>query len=130
MFPLISDWTVRAGQEKGCHRRPQTPRRAGGSAGKRYGCVSGPRPGYDAAVIADAIEPRDRIFRNLPEPSPAFETHVNGPVFQNFVKRHKRLFLCIQVKDESGKTITWPYSTVEFLTRQTGFIRPEATAPA
>jgi hypothetical protein len=62
------------------------------------------------------------IYRN----KAAFEKHVTGPVFKNFVKRQKRLFLCMQIEDKDGEKISWPYSTVEFLTRQAGFIRPEA----
>ncbi|HYJ03884.1 MAG TPA: antibiotic biosynthesis monooxygenase [Chthoniobacterales bacterium] len=127
MFPLISVWTVRQGHEK-----------AAIAVLKR---VAAQVQAEEKDTLAYLIHVPDMSQPSLPTPSrfevvffeiyrnkAAFEKHVTGPVFQNFVKRHKRLFLCMQVAGPDGKKIDWPYSTVEFLTRQAGFIRPEAIA--
>ncbi len=44
----------------------------------------------------------------------AFLAHVNGPIFKGFVAAHGDLFIA-----SNGS----PYTTVEFLARQAGFIR-------
>lgn len=129
MFPLISVWTIRPGHEK-----------AAVAVLKR---VAAQVQAEEKDTLAYLVHVPDMSQPSLPTPSrfevvffeiyrnkAAFEKHVTGPVFQNFVKRHKGLFLCMQVMGPGGKKITWPFSTVEFLTRQAGFIRPEAVAPA
>ena len=129
MFPLISVWTLRQGQEK-----------AGIAALKR---LAAQVEAHEKDTLAYLVHVPDMSQPSLPTPSrfevvffeiyknkAAFEKHVTGPDFTNFVKRHKRLFLCLQVEGRNGEKITWPYSTVEFLTRQAGFIRPEAVTPA
>jgi quinol monooxygenase YgiN len=125
MFPLISIWTIREGQEK-----------AAIAALKR---LAAQVEAQEKDTVAHLVHVPDRSQPSLPTPSSlevvffeiyknraAFEKHVTGPVFKNSVKRHKRLFLCTQVEDKDREKISWPYSTVEFLTRQAGFIRPEA----
>jgi quinol monooxygenase YgiN len=127
MFPLISVWTIRPGNEK-----------AAIAVLKR---VAAQVQAQEKDTLAYLIHVPDMSQPSLPTPSrfevvffeiyrnkAAFEKHVTGTVFQNFVKRHKRLFLCMQVTSPDGKKIDWPYSTVEFLTRQAGFIRPEVIA--
>ena len=127
MFPLISVWTIRQGQEK-----------AAIAALKRLATQV---EAQEKDTVAYLVHVPDMSQPSLPTPSSlevvffeiyrnkaAFEKHVTGPVFKNFVKRHKRLFLCMQIEDKDGEKISWPYSTVEFLTRQAGFIRPEAIA--
>lgn len=128
MFPLISVWTIRVGQEK-----------AAIAALKR---LAAQVEAQEKDTLAYLVHVPDMAQPSLPTPSrlevvffeiykdrAAFEKHVTGPVFQNFVKRHKRLFLCMQVEGKGGEKISWPFSTVEFLTREAGFIRPEAIAP-
>jgi quinol monooxygenase YgiN len=126
MFPLISIWTIREGQEKAAIAALQR--------------LAVQVEEQEKDTVAYLVHIPDMSQPSLPTPSrlevvffeiyrnrAAFDRHVTGAAFQNFVKRHKRLFLCMQVEDERGEQINWPYSTVEFLTRQAGFIRPEAT---
>jgi quinol monooxygenase YgiN len=126
MFPLISVWTIRSGQEK-----------AAIAALKR---LAKQVKAQEKDTIAYLVHVPDMSQPSLPTPASlevvffeiyknkaSFEKHVTGPVFTNFVKRHKRLFLCMQVEGKNGEKISWPYSTVEFLTKQAGFIRLEAT---
>jgi quinol monooxygenase YgiN len=74
---------------------------------------------------------------SIPTPSPlqvasfeiyqdktAFLAHLNGPIFNGFVNRHKNLFLCTTVSGKSGEKITRPYVSAEFLKRIAGFVRP------
>lgn len=124
MFPLISVWTISEGNEK-----------AAIAALKR---VAKQVEQQQEGTLAYLVHVPDMSQPSQPTPTPlqvvffeiykdkaAFLEHVNGDVFINFVNRHKKLFLCLEVKDKNGKKITWPYTTVEFLTRQAGFIRPE-----
>lgn len=54
------------------------------------------------------------IFFEIYKDQTAFNAHVNGPVFSNFVKEYSHFFLC-----NLGK----PYVTLELLKHQAGFIR-------
>jgi uncharacterized protein len=50
----------------------------------------------------------------------AFCDHINSKTFQDFVKRHGKLFLA-----SNGK----PFVLIQFLNKEAGFIRKEAAAP-
>lgn len=56
------------------------------------------------------------VFFEVYKDAAAFEAHVNGAIFTQFVKDYGHLFHCV-----NGK----PYTTLQFLTRQTGFIGRE-----
>jgi quinol monooxygenase YgiN len=49
----------------------------------------------------------------------AFQQHLDGPVFKNWIAKHVDLFLT----DDSGGL----FVTGEFIDRQAGFVRPAAT---
>ena len=59
-------------------------------------------------------DPQSVLFFEVYENAQAFQTHVNGAVFTDFVKEHGALFRC-----SNGK----PYLTVNFLTQRAGFVR-------
>jgi quinol monooxygenase YgiN len=124
MFPLTSVWTISEGNED-----------AAISALKALAKqVEQQQPG----TLAYLVHVPDMSQPSLPTPTPlqvvffeiykdeaAFIEHVTGSLFNDFVNSNKKLFLCLQVTGTDGKKIEWPYTTVEFLTRQAGFVRPE-----
>ena len=59
-------------------------------------------------------EPNTVVFFEMYRNVKAFHDHVKGAVFAEFVKHHGELFVAA-----NGK----PFVLVEFLSRQTGFIR-------
>lgn len=67
-------------------------------------------------------EPGLLLFFEMYRNPQAFVRHVHGPIFRQFVQQHGSLF----VRTDRGG----PYTTVEFLSRHAGFIRPtQVTAP-
>jgi quinol monooxygenase YgiN len=60
------------------------------------------------------VDPSSVLFFETYRDADAFLAHVNGAVFKGFVAAHGDLFIA-----SNGS----PYTTVEFLTRQAGFIR-------
>ncbi len=62
--------------------------------------------------------PRQVVFFETYRDHTAFEQHVGGPVFTSFVRDFGKLF----VQNASGE----PYTSVEFMKRETGFVRPQA----
>lgn len=66
--------------------------------------------------------PRQVVFFETYRDRVAFEHHVDGPVFTSFVREHGGLF----VQNASGQ----PYTSVEFMKREAGFVRPEGVDAA
>lgn len=64
-------------------------------------------------------EPGTVVFVEMYRNADAFQAHVNGPVFTDFVKKHGDLFVAA-----NGE----PFVLVEFLDRHAGFTRDEARA--
>lgn len=59
-------------------------------------------------------DPQSVLFFEVYENADAFEAHLNGPVFTEFLKQHAELF-----RSANGK----PYVTVNFLSQRAGFVR-------
>jgi uncharacterized protein len=124
MFSLISIWTIKRGKE-----------RAAVAALQR---LAKEVQKHEKKTLTYLVHVPDMSQESLPTPSPlqvvffeiyqdsaAFLAHLNGPIFNAFVNRHKGLFLCTTVKSKNGKKITRPYVTAEFLKRIAGFVRPQ-----
>ena len=63
--------------------------------------------------------PNSLLFFEVYRDAAAFDRHVNGPIFTRFVTDHGALFICA-----NGK----PFTFVEFLTLEHGFLRADAGA--
>ena len=65
--------------------------------------------------------PLSLLFFEVYRDAQAFEDHVKGPLFTQFVQQYGDLFVTA-----GGKSIAegdWPYTTVQFLSQQAGFVR-------
>lgn len=124
MFTLTSTWTIKQGKE-----RPAI------AALKRL--AQQVQQGEEDTLIYLVHVP-DMRLESLPTPSnlevvffevyrdkAAFCVHVNGPLFKGFVAKHGNLFLSTKGVCGGGASVARPFSTVEFLERKGGFIRPE-----
>ena len=67
----------------------------------------------------------DVVFFEIYRDREAFCTHVNGSIFKTFVATYGSLFLTTRGECDDPSTPAGPYTSVEFLDRQAGFIRPE-----
>lgn len=123
MYSLISIWTIKRGKE-----------RTAVAALKR---LAKEVQKHEKKTLTYLVHVPDMSQDSIPTPSPlqvaffeiyqnkaAFLTHLNGPIFNGFVDRHKNLFLCTTVSGKSGEKITRPYVSAEFLKRIAGFVRP------
>ena len=63
------------------------------------------------------VSPQAVLFVESYKNKAAFNNHVNGPVFQQFLTKHRGLF-------EVFPGDTNPFMQVEFLRREAGFVRP------
>lgn len=124
MYSLTSTWTLKQGKEK-----------AGVAALKR---LAERVRREEADTLAYLVHMPDVTQASLPPPygldvvffeiyrnKAAFDAHVNGSVFTEFVAKHGDLFVSMKVDCGGGKSVTKPFTTVEFLRREAGFIRPE-----
>ena len=125
MYSLISVWTIRQGQEK--------------LATAALGRLARKVRQQEAGTLMYLVHMPDMTQASLPTPSnlevvffevyrdkAAFLAHVTGDTFQNFVKKHSDLFLCLPpTVCDDGTSVVSPFMTVEFLKRKAGFIRPE-----
>jgi quinol monooxygenase YgiN len=122
MYSLISVWTIKRGKE-----------RAAVSALKRLAKEVQKK---EKKTLTYLVHVPDMSQPSIPTPSPlqvvffeiyqdnaAFLTHLNGPIFNGFVNRHKDLFLCTTVAARNGEKITRPYVSAEILKRIAGFVR-------
>lgn len=123
MFSLVSIWTIKEGQQQ-----------AAIAALKNLAQQVQEK---EADTLMYLVHTPDMSQASLPTPSPlqvvfveiykdqaAFLAHVNGPVFKNFVAENVDLFLSTTSECTGGGSVTKPYTGVEFLIRQAGFIRP------
>lgn len=119
MYPLISLWTILSGHEAQAIHALKNLAIA----------VEKSQP----ETLAYLVHTPDFEQPNLPTPpqgqvvffevykdKAAFLQHVNGAVFKNFVKEFQNLFLA-----SNGS----PYTTIEVLTHQAGYIRPGLFKP-
>ncbi|WP_437716465.1 VOC family protein [Sorangium sp. So ce448] len=83
--------------------------------------VHAPFLGDDRLQALPPGPPNRVVFFEIYRSADAFLRHVHGPAFTRFLEQHGDLFVAA-----NGK----PFTFVEFLARQAGFIRPEAFAPA
>ena len=125
MYSLTSVWTIQKGKE------------AEATAALKRLAEQVKRK--EADTLAYLVHTPDMTQPSLPTPShlevvffeiykneKAFLAHVNGPVFQGFVKEHGNLFLSMApVECGDGQKVVKPFTTVEFLERKAGFIRPQ-----
>jgi hypothetical protein len=72
-----------------------------------------PRPDEGDLITTPPADPLSLLFFETYRDADAFDAHVNGPLFTEFVKNHGDLF--IQAKGGG------PNTTVMFLTQQAGF---------
>jgi quinol monooxygenase YgiN len=124
MFTLTSTWTIAKGKEK-----PAV------AALKRL--AKQVQEG-EADTLIYLVHVPDMTLESLPTPSnlevvffevykdkAAFCAHVNGPIFKEFVEKHGGLFLSTKGVCGGDESTAKPFTTVEFLKRKSGFIRPE-----
>jgi quinol monooxygenase YgiN len=62
------------------------------------------------------------VYRN----KQAFLAHLNGKIFQDFVARHRDLFLTTTATGADGKPVVSPFVLVDALRREAGFVRRAA----
>jgi quinol monooxygenase YgiN len=124
MFSLTSVWTIREGKEKAAVKALQDLAKQGQQS----------EPG----ILLYLVHVPDMSLKSLPTPSPleviffeiykdraTFCAHLAGPVFQGFLKKNIGLFLNAE-GECGGDGATTPFTTVKYLKRVAGFIRPEA----
>lgn len=79
--------------------------------------VHKPRPAGATLQSLPPPAPNSLLFFEVYRDADAFHRHVNGAIFTGFVAEHGALFICA-----NGK----PFTFVEFLTLEHGFMRAEA----
>src|ERR1043165_4515931 len=123
---LVSGWYIRQGCESAASEAVLSLAAAGAeepgtlvylvhfSAGTPAGVAPTPAP--------LPTDPPNLLFYESYWDPEAFNDHLRGPAFQNFLSEHGALF-----RQVDGK----PFSTVQFLERVAGFVRqPAAVTPA
>lgn len=125
MYSLTSTWTIQKGEEQPAvaalkHLAQQVEQ-------------------HESGTLIYLVHTPDMTQPSLPTPSnlevvffevyrdeQAFKEHVNGSIFQSFVAEHGSLFLSMPpISCGDGHSVIKPFTTVEFLERKAGFIRPE-----
>jgi len=71
--------------------------------------------------------PLEVVFFEVYKDKDAFLAHLTGPVFQQFVATHLKLFLSTSVTGQDGKPVQSPFVLVENLQRLGGFVRDTAS---
>lgn len=113
---LISEWFLKPGSEAegiAALRQLALDVEANESDTLTY-LVHTPFQGDARLQALPPVDPSSVLFFETYRDADAFLAHVGGPVFKGFVAAHGDLFIA-----SNGS----PYTTVEFLTRQAGFIR-------
>jgi quinol monooxygenase YgiN len=118
MYSLISIWTIKRGKE-----------RAAVAALKRLAKEVQKHEKKTLTYLVHVPDsptpsPLQVVFFEIYKDNAAFLVHLNGPIFNGFVNRHKNLFLCTTVESKSGEKIARPYVSAEILKRIAGFVRP------
>ncbi|HEX8847564.1 MAG TPA: antibiotic biosynthesis monooxygenase [Pyrinomonadaceae bacterium] len=125
MYSLTSTWTIQRGKEKSAiaalRRLAQQVEQ--NEAGTLIYLVHVPDMTQPSLPTPSNLEV---VFFEVYRDEQAFHEHVNGSIFQSFVAEYGSLFLSMAPIDcGDGKTVIKPFTTVEFLERKAGFIRPE-----
>jgi quinol monooxygenase YgiN len=113
MYPLISKWTVLPGKKK--QALTALKALALQVKAKEPGTLmyTVHTPDFSQANLPTPPE-NEIVFFEIYKNKAAFDTHVNGPDFKNFVKKYGNLFL------QSNKQ---PYVSLEIMKHEAGFIR-------
>jgi len=125
MYSLTSTWTIQKGKEKAAiaalrHLALQVEQN---EAGTLIYLVHVPDMAQPSLPTPSNLEV---VFFEVYSDEEAFNTHVAGSIFQEFVSDHGNLFLSMAPIDcGDGRSVVKPFMTVEFLKRKAGFIRPE-----
>lgn len=125
MYSLTSTWTIQKGKERPAITAIR--RLAERVEQQESGTL------IYLAHVPDMTQPSlptpsnlEVVFFEVYKDEGAFKAHVNGPIFQGFVAEYGNLFLCMPPIDcGNGHSVIKPFTTVEFLERKAGFIRPE-----
>ena len=125
MYSLTSTWTIQKGKEKpaiaALRRLAQQVEHK--EAGTLIYLVHVPDMTQPSLPTPSNLEV---VFFEVYRDERAFQEHVNGSIFQGFVAEHGGLFLSMPpIKCGDGHSVVKPFTTVEFLERKAGFIRPE-----
>lgn len=119
---LTSRWFIQPGREEevlAAIRSELVPAIEAGEAGTLTYYVHRPCSGGDALQSLPPTDGQLLLFYEEYASPAAFQAHVEGPAFTDFVARHGACFV-----QAGGK----PYTTVTFLARQAGFTRGAASA--
>ena len=124
MYSLTSTWTIQAGKERAAiaalRRMAQQVEQK--EAGTLIYLVHVPDMTQPSLPTPSNLEV---VFFEVYRDEQAFKEHVTGSIFQQFVEKHGTLFLSMPAIDcGDGHSVTKPFTTVEFLKRKAGFIRP------
>ena len=125
MYSLTSTWTLQRGKEKvAIEALRQLAREVEQKeAGTLIYLVHVPDMTQPSLPTPSSLEV---VFFEVYKDEQAFKEHVNGSIFQGFVAEHGSLFLSMPPIDcGDGHSVIKPFTTVEFLERKAGFIRPE-----
>lgn len=123
MFSLTSTWTLKQGsEEKGVAALKKLAQQVQeGEADTLLYLVHVPDMKRASQPTPCSL---DVVFFEIYKDRAAFCAHVNGPIFKNFVKEHGALFLTTRGECDDPSVPAGPYTSVEFLDRKAGFIRP------
>jgi len=119
---LVSRWTIRAGCEPAARKALNAMAQAvrENEAGTLIYTVHLPTRAADPRLISVPVPCAEEVlFFEMYRDANAFEAHVNGPIFQTFLKESGALFVAA-----SGASA--PFIQVEFLERLAGFVRDGA----
>ncbi|NOT61990.1 MAG: hypothetical protein HOP19_17380 [Acidobacteria bacterium] len=126
MISFVVKWTIKTGcNEKALVGLQQLAQAVAQEPGTLMYLVNTPDPIQFTCAQGDEHEslptpsPQEVIFIEQYVDENAFCQHVHGTAFQQFLSEYGDLFLF-----SNGQ----PFVTIEFLKRQAGFIRPEASA--
>jgi quinol monooxygenase YgiN len=124
MFTLTSTWTIKRGKERPAIAALKRLARQveQGEEGTLLYLVHVPDMRLESLPTPSNLEV---VFFEVYKDKAAFCAHVNGPIFEGFVAKHGDLFLSTEGVCGGGEGAAKPFSTVEFLERKGGFIRPE-----
>ena len=124
MFTLTSTWTIKRGKERPALAalRHLARRVEQDEEGTLIYLVHVPDTAQESLPTPSPLEV---IFFEVYRDKAAFVAHVCGPIFKDFVAKHVDLFLSEKSACGDDVSVTKPFTTVEFLKRKAGFIRPE-----
>jgi len=119
---LVSRWTIRAGCEAAARRALAAVAKAvlENEAGTLIYTVHLPARRLDPRRVSVPVPCAEEVlFFEVYRDAQAFEAHVNGAIFQSFLKESGALFV-------AAGGASAPFIQVEFLDRVAGFVRTGA----